>query len=255
MIYKTVMKNKILRLSILLILFVFSAPTYAELIFLKQNSTPKYFDSDTKKQGLCDLIYEEMKIRLIEKGVSVRIKPTFFPIKRILAMMSSGEGHVYCGAGRNKKREKLFYYSKYPVYQPSNVLVMHQDDQFLAKNYSDLQKTDFIIGAFFGASSTTFLKSFEGIHVADHFRELDDGLRAVSKKIIPYFYYHDLGLTYLVKESGLPIKLMPTKFRTYKHWLLYSRRLQPQQVDQLDDVLKSMIDDGKIETFQELFFK
>jgi len=255
MIYKISMKNKSSYISILLFLFIFSVPTYAELVFLKQNSAPKYFDGDAKNQGLCDLIYGEMKTRLTTEGEAVHINPTFFPIKRILAMTASGEGHVYCGAGRNKKREALFHYSKYPVYRPSNVLVMHQDDQFVAKNYADLQKTDAIIGAFFGASSTTYLKSFDGIHVADHFSELEDGLNAVAKKTIPYFYYHDLGLTYLVKRSKLPIKLMPTKFRTYEHWLLYSHTLSPQQIKQLDATLKSMIDDGKLEEFKARFFK
>jgi len=247
------MKN--IYILILLFLFTFSAPIYAEFVFLKQNSAPKYFDGDAKSQGLCDLIYGEMKKRLTIKGEAVRISPTFFPIKRILAIISSGEGHVFCGAGRNKKREALFNYSKYPVYRPSNVLVMHQDDQFVAKNYSDLQKTDAIIGAFFGASSTAHLKSFDGIHVADHFNELNDGLSAVAKKIIPYFYYHDLGLTYLVNQTTLPIKLMATKFRTYEHWLLYSRTLSPQQIEQLDTTLKSMIDDGKLEKFKAAFFK
>ena len=253
LIYKSPMKY--IHLSTLLFFFSFSIPVDAELVFLKQNSAPKYFDLEAKKPGLCDLIYDEMKTRLLKQGVAVSIRPELFPIKRILAMITADEGHVYCGAGRNKKREKLFYYSKYPVYHPSNVLVMHQDDNFIAKDYSDLQKSSFPVGAFFGASSTSFLKSFEGIRVADHFTELSDGLNAVSEKKIPYFYYHDLGLTYLINQTTHPIKLMPTKFRTYDHWMLYSRSLSLQQINQLDSVVQSMLDDGTLSKFRRQFFK
>ena len=226
----------------------------AELIFLKQNSSPKYFSNDESKEGICELIYKEVASRLKKQTVNVSIDPILYPIKRILAMIKSGEGQVFCGAGRNKKREALYFYSKNPVYQPSNVLVMHQDDSYIAKDYADLQSKEAIIGAFYGASSTTFLKTFEGLRVADHFDEVKDGLSAVANKIIPYFYYHDLGLTYLVNQSNLPIKLMPTKFRTYQHWLLYSKTLSEKQIIQLDTVLDSMVDDGSLRTLQAKFF-
>jgi len=234
--------------------FACSVPVNAELIFLKQNSSPKYFAKDENKEGICELIYKEMVTRLKKQTVSVSIDPILYPVKRILSMIKSGEGQVFCGAGRNKKREALYSYSKSPVYQPSNVLVMHQDDTYIAKDYADLQNNEAIIGAFYGASSTTFLKTFEGVHVADHFTEINDGLLAVANKKIPYFYYHDLGLTYLVNQSKLPIKLMPTKFRTYQHWLLYSKTLSEKQISQLDAVLDSMVNDGSLLTIQATFF-
>jgi len=238
----------------LLFFFAYSVTVSAELVFLKQNSSPKYFSTDENKEGICELIYSEIAKRLAKQAIDTRIDPTLYPVKRILAMIKSGEAHVFCGAGRNKKREGLYYYSKQPVYEPSNVLVMHQDDKYVVKNYAELQSKKAVIGAFYGASSTTYLKTFEGLHVVDHFTELQNGLTAVANKIIPYFYYHDLGLTYLVNESELPIKLMPTKFRTYQHWLLYSKTLSEKQVEQLDAVLGSMIDDGSIQAVQAKYF-
>lgn len=240
-------------LPLAIIALVFSAYTHAEIVFLKQNSEPKYFAKERNTKGLCDLIYAEMSKRLEGQGASVTVNPKLYPIKRILAMLSIGHGHVYCGAGRNKKREELYHYSQYPVYQPSNVLLMHQDDQNVLKELNDLENTELIVGAFFGASSTTYLRAFEGIRVVDHFRELNDGLKAVADKNIHYFFYHNLGLVYLLEQSDLPIKLMPTKFRTYDHWLIYSKLLSSAEVKLLDKVLKSMMDDGTLDSYRRLY--
>ena len=226
-----------------------------ELIFGKQNSAPKYFARGSQQRGLCDLIYDSLKSRLAQKQQRVRIDPNLYPIKRVLAMVLAGDVHVFCGAGRNKKRETLYSYSLHPVYQPSNVLAMHKDDPYIAHDYVALQKDQLKIGAFFGASSTTYLKTFRGIQVVDHFTQLEDGLNAVARKKIPYFYYHDLGLSYLVNRSSLPIKLMPTKFRTYSHWLLYSLEMTKIQIELLDSSLEEMINDGELDRIREPFFK
>ena len=83
----------------------------ADFVFLKQNSSPKYFASGNNEEGVCELIYGEIAKRLSEQKIKVKVDPVLYPVKRILAKIKSGEGHVFCGAGRNKKREAIYYYS------------------------------------------------------------------------------------------------------------------------------------------------
>ena len=172
----------------------------AEIVFVKQNSSPKYFDSESKQIGLCDEVYLTLQTRLEKLGQGAHIDPTLYPIKRTLGLLLSGKGHVFCGAGRNKEREQLYHYSEKPVYSVSNVLLMHNDDKYIANDYRDLQENKLLIGTYFGTSSSKFLKKLDGIRVLDHFTNLNDAIEQVASKKIPYFYYHDLGLNYLVKQ-------------------------------------------------------
>lgn len=226
----------------------------AEIVFVKQNSAPKYFERGSDQSGLCDGVYNHIQLRMQKAGHEVRIDPELYPIKRVLAMLEQGAGHVFCGAGRNKEREQKYVYSKLPVYAVSNVLLMHEEDTYVASNYQDLQDNSLIIGAYFGTSSARFLKKFEGVRVVDNLKTLNEAMLSVAQKTIPYFYYHDLGLNYLVEVSDLPIKLMPTKFRTVDQWLLYSKSLSSVQIDALESALREITDEGLLASIQSRYF-
>lgn len=92
------------------ILLFFSHLATSEIIFVKQNSAPKYFDRSAEFTGLCDAIYINMQIKLQEQKVNVKIDPELYPIKRILAMVESGQKHAFCGAGRNEEREEKYIF-------------------------------------------------------------------------------------------------------------------------------------------------
>lgn len=238
------------------LLFIFSGITAAssQITFLKQNSAPKYFEASKRKLGLCDSLYMAMKQELETQGKSAVIDNTLYPIKRILAKIELGEAHVFCGAGRNAEREKKFHYSKLPVYAVSNVLLTHSSNRYVAPDYQDLQNKKLVIGAFFGTSSARFLKKYDGIRVVDNYKTLDDAMTAVAEMKIPYFYYHDLGLVYMVENTELPIKLMPKKLRTVDQWMIFSRKLPPETITSLDQALKTLTDRGVIAGIQARFF-
>lgn len=233
-------------------LIVFSEPT---LTFIKQNSYPKYFEKNENKIGLCDEIYLNMKHQLEKKGIQVTIDEILYPIKRVLAMLENGSAQAFCGAGRNIEREQKYHYSKLPVYAVSNVLLTHKDNDYVALDYAELNDKQFIIGAYYGTSSARFLKKYSGIKVVDSYKTLDDAIKAVAMRKIPYFYYHDLGLVHLVSVSDLPIKLMPKKFRTVDQWMIYSKTLEPAMVEEMDIALKTLTDQGIIADINSRYFQ
>lgn len=239
-----------------ILLSTLSMLTHAEpdLILVKQNSAPKYFEANTGKTGLCDAMYLNLQMLLEEQGKKVVIDNTLYPIKRILAKLEHGYAHVFCGAGRNPTREKKFHYSKLPVYAVSNVLLAHESDDYVASSYEELQEKKLIIGAFFGTSSARFLQKYDGIRIVDSFKKLDHAMTAIATKHIPYFYYHDLGLVHMVENSDLPIKVMPKKLRTVDQWMIYSRELDPQLVEDLDQAIKTLTDKGIIADINGRFF-
>lgn len=177
-----------------------------------------------------------------------------YPIKRVLSKLEKGDADVFCGGAKNADRERRFKFSKLPVYTVSYVLLMHSDDNYLASGYEQLKTDKVLIGAYFGTSSSRFLKNYGGLKVVDSFKSLDGAMEAIANKRIPYFYYHDLGLVHLVKGTKLPIKLMPTKLKSRNHWMLYSRQLDDDLVDKLELALTQISGEGLLDIINSQFF-
>jgi len=237
----------------LLSLFLLVPTANAEIRFLKQNSEPKYFNESAGRQGLCDAVYGELRASLSGQDVPVLIDPELYPIKRILIMLDSGAGHVFCGAGRNAPREKRYRFSAVPVYEVSNVVIARRDETYVPEGFSELAREDILVGAYFGTSSAAFLKEQRGIRVLDKIKSLEQALQLVDQGRIRYFYYHDLGLSYLDDESDLPLKLLPTRFRTIEQWLIYSPHLREQDQKIFDQALQDMHQSGRLKEIGSRF--
>ncbi|WP_286238968.1 substrate-binding periplasmic protein [Neptuniibacter halophilus] len=213
---------------------------------LVQNSQPKYFLENANLGGLCGEIYQRLKSRLAQRQVELKIDTQYLPIKRILREVEMGPAGIYCGAGRNAEREKRFIYSAIPVYSVSNVVLAHQDEAYLPSSIAQLAKDGISVGALFGTSSAAYLKSHQGTEVFDKIYSLDEALRLVAKRKIRLFYYHDLGLNYLVKHSDYSLKVLPTRFRTTPQWVVYSPAMSPELRQILDQELQAMLNSGEL---------
>lgn len=204
---------------------MFNSYSLDRVVFVKQNSRPKYFAKEENKLGLCGEIYQAIANGLkSQTKVKVEIKDTLFPIKRILSMLEEGSADVYCGAGRNAKRERLYIYSKQPVYYVSNVVAAHRLEKEIPNNYNDLMNKKYVVGAYHGTSSASFLKGHRDIRVNDQFTKFDRAFKLIHEKKLKYFYYHDLGLNHLIKMHNYDIRVLPTKFRTVPQWIIYSKK-------------------------------
>ncbi|MCW9034137.1 MAG: transporter substrate-binding domain-containing protein [Alphaproteobacteria bacterium] len=239
-------------------LFLLSTfPAKAEtpsLRVLVQKSKPKFFLYEAGRLGLCDEIYLRLKERLSARGINLKIDANYTPIKRILLELEKGLGDGFCGAGRNAAREARVIYSTNPIYVVSNVVATQRDNPTNPKSFQDLAKEGVTVGAYFGTASATFLKKQKGVKVDDHFKTLKEGLERVSLGKLTYFYYHDLGLNYLVKNLPYLLRVVPTKFRTINQWMIYSKETPEHLRKAMDHEISEMIKSGEMDKIHAKFF-
>jgi len=223
----------------------------SDVTFVRQNSKPKYLPDNS---GLCDQIYSTIQERMAAQGVDVAVVSENMPIKRILKLLEVGEADLFCGAGLTDERTKLYLYSELPVYDVSNVIVAHEEESVIPVSFEQIAIDKLVIGAFYGTSSSKWLMSHEEVIVSDNHHSLDNVMELIaSKRSLRYFFYHDLGLEHYVRTSGLPIKVMPTKFRTIPQWLLYSRSAEPKHIQMIEDIMRDMTESGELAAIQEQF--
>ncbi|MEH6648480.1 MAG: transporter substrate-binding domain-containing protein [Motiliproteus sp.] len=243
-----------IRFSVLLVCFFWLSLAQAvTLKALMQDSQPKYFLSGSGEQGLCNEIYHELSLRLVEHDIALAVSPGFTPIKRILHLLEEGQADLFCGAGRNARREALFHYMPTPVYQVSNVLLGHRDEQLTPADYDEMAAVSSSIAVISGTSSAAFLKKKGALAVLE-LHEIDKAISAVAlNERIRYFYYHDLGLNYALRNSELPIQVMPVRYRTVPQWLLVSRETPAPLREIIAGVLAAMEQDGSIAAINTRF--
>ncbi|WP_259779870.1 substrate-binding periplasmic protein [Aestuariispira ectoiniformans] len=228
--------------------WIFPAAADPQLRFVVQDSQPKYFLNTDENAGLCGDIYIALREQLGAQGISVIIDNEYTPIKRILALVEYGKADAFCGAGRNAQRESRFIYSTDAIYSVSNVVAAHSSELVTPASLDDLASMQSPVGAFYGTSSARFLKARSGITVDDKFTSLDEALKTLAgQRRIRYFYYHDLGLYYLVKTSGLPLRVLGTKFRTTPQWMIYSKKMPVELRQRLDAEVSHMVKSGMID--------
>ncbi len=209
--------------------------------FAVQNSEPKYLIKDNLVSGLCGDIYSHIQNGLKLLNVNTIISNQATPIKRVLLDLKLGHQHLFCGAGRNKGREKLYTYSVKPLYGVSNVIVVHRDDPMKPMSFQDLIDHKIEVATFFGTVSSEYLKAQIDTLANDSFIGLEHPLRLIAdKKRFRAFFYHDLGLKYFIRHNELPLRVAPTKFRTYNHWMLYSKDLPRKYVDAVEKILSDL---------------
>lgn len=241
--------SKALILLTLFSILFYSRPAFSDshvLIMQIQDSQPKYFLNSRKNPGICSDIYHELQSRLAKKDISIFIPGTYTPIKRILQKLTTGSAHVFCGAGRNAEREKKFYYSKMPLYSVSHVLMAHKNEKVSPKSFNDLIETQATVGVYFGTSTSQFIKKYEALNINDGFYDLERALLAISNKKLRYFYYHDLALNYYLRNTSLPLKVLPYKYRTYSHWMIYSKFIPKKIRALIDNEITDMVKSGLI---------
>lgn len=250
---------KALHVAVLIVPFlcVFSGASHAEnhiIRFSVQNSEPKYLLEGQRISGLCGEIYSALAKQLSQKKIVTSLPSKASPIREILSDLKAGRSDAFCGAGRNDKREKEYVYSVRPVYDVSNVIVARQNDLFEPKSFGDLRKTKVEVSTFLGTTSAEYLKMQSGIRVNDSFTDVKDALASIAQhERYRFFFYHDLGLVYLVRESRLPLRVLPTKFRVYSHWMLYSRKTNPYIIEAIEDALLQIEISGELKRIQRRY--
>jgi len=239
-----------------LMISMFSLNAEAEsLTLLVQNSQPKYFLDQGEKLGLCGEIYFQLSKKLKKHGIDSSVLPHYVPIKRIFSMVESGPGYVFCGSSRTDARKKRFDFIDTPLYLISYVLLAHKEERISPTTFEELKASGGTVGVLFGTRSAQSLKEKLGNQVNDNFQEFDTPLRMMSTAPyrLRYFYYHDLGLNYIAKESGLPLKVLNNRFKTRAQWLIHSKDLKPETVKALSQIMKEMEKSGELDAIVQKY--
>lgn len=217
------------------------------IVFLAQDSQPKYFFIQGRLEGLCADIYRALETKLAQHQISVRYPSQFSPIKRIFSTLEADSHAVFCGAAKNEDREQRFRFSSVPVYPVNYVLATYRDNQEAPNSFAEIQQGDYTIGAFYATSSAREIKTLLGEHrVNDSFTDLNMALKVLGTPPhrLKYFYYHDIGLNYLAKTSGYPLKVLPVQFSSRQHWLVYSKSLPSMQAQALESAMSDLEQEG-----------
>lgn len=89
--------------------------------------------------------------------------------------------------------------------------------------------------------------------VLDTFNSINEGMLALDKGRIRYFFYHDLGLLYTIKQNGWNLKVVPTTFREYQHWMISSKTLPTDVTAKLHAAITAIYKDGTIEAIKDKY--
>lgn len=221
-----------------------------------QDSVPKYVGSSitARSEGLCNRIYAEIGRRIQDKGVTVKSVTTATSIVRILRGMDIGRVDGFCGAGRNKGRESKYLFSKHPVFYNNIVMVTHRNNKNLPKSFSDIEQSGDVVMAFYGTTGASRLKKTTKIQVDDRFMSLIQPLRLIaSQKRHKYFYYHELGVAYLIRQNKLPLKLLQLDDNLLPQWMAYSQKIDPDVLKIVEQAIDDMARDGTLKDIAAQF--
>lgn len=223
------------------------------VVAFTQNSGPKYLINENTITGICGDIYAQLQRRLKAKNIELVVSNHLLPIRRILDSLIVRDAGIFCGASRDTDREKLFKYSAKPLYTITNVLITSAKNTYDPISLKDLRQSNASVGTYFGTGSSKYLKAMGVKRINGKFKSLEKGLKSVAAREIDYFFYHNLGLEYSLSKTPLALRMVPTIFRTYSHWMIYSKNMPEEIQKTLDDELTKMVDEGVVENIRKKY--
>jgi len=224
-----------------------------DIVAYQQNSAPKYLMNRGGSRGVCGDIYARLQERLKNKGVELAVFDHLLPIRRILKTLKVSGSGIFCGATRDNERERIFTYSSKPIYSVLNILVTNSSNKYNPISLEDLQLSNASVGTYFGTGSAKYLKAMGVTRVNGKFRSIELGLRSVAAHEIDYFFYHDLGLDYSLSQNSTALRRVPTIFRTYSHWMIYSKGMPVGLQKVVDEELTKLIDEGVVDNIRKKY--
>lgn len=227
--------------TLLLSIFIWLPLPAMELKTVAQDSTPKYYlDENGEIQGLLPDI-----IRALEKvdpELSFIGYNEVLPFKRMKIYLELGKIDLFFGMSRNPKREQSFIYPDKPLYQVKHVVAVRADDPVSVNNFNEIAAmgSKGVILTLYGTSTHRYIKKQAQKLMID--LQVDNGGRNVQALLLKlqgnrgrFAYYHSLGLIGTLKKMGLEekIKILPATFRSYHHWVVFSKHCSKVKKDRV----------------------
>jgi glutamate/aspartate transport system substrate-binding protein len=224
-----------------------------------QNTAPKWFLEESGASegfaGLCTDILQAIE------GESARIRfdweHEFVPVKRIFKHLEQGEIDLVVGYAYEPKRAEQFLYSSTPLYQVNHVLAARKNEPIEPASFQELAELgeQGKVLTVFGGATATYLKQQAGITVDDLGKTPEIVLQRLLKKRGRFFYYYDYGMRYAIKRNGLEdrVKIIAHAFQTYPHYIIYSRSLAQDLIDEIEQILHELAERGELERIYQKY--
>lgn len=209
-----------------------------------QDSAPKYMQQNGVLQGICFDIIEELNERLQgEIHISYPLSgDPFVPWKRIQQYLQSGKLDIVVGMAKNSKRERLYFFSKEPLYDIKAVFAHRLGEaEPVFQSFADLgQRKVLAVGG------TKIGRLLAGNHPNTIFTHTATAaLRMLLVKRGELVFYHDMGLAYLIKKNGWQEQIVLGAGQdTYHHFIGYTHGVSLIIRDQIDREIQAMKSDG-----------
>jgi polar amino acid transport system substrate-binding protein len=242
-------KNVLWCLAVLLLCLApagVSAATILRTAF--QDSAPKYIQQNGVLQGICFDIITELNKRLqgeIQISYPLSNDP-FIPWKRTQKYLQSGKLDIVVGMAKNSKREKLYFFSKEPLYLIHAVFARRTgEDSSVYNSFADLGNK--LVIAVGGTKTARLLAENHPRTTLTH--TATAALRMLLVGRGDLVFYHDLGLGYIIKKNGWQEKIvLGSSQDTYEHFIGYAQTVPQPIRDQIDREILAMKSDGTMAT-------
>jgi len=236
-------------LRIICMIFISSSLFAIELKTAAQESAPKYFKS---KSGTVEGINIDIMdaIGKIDSDIRFRGTQDFLPFKRLKKYLYDGKIDVFFGLKKTDERLKKYIYLDIPLYRVSYVVANRIDDKIKIDSLDDIYRLPGKenILTVYGTSASKFLHSNCRLTIDESAKNPTVLLKMLLSERGRYAFYHDLGLFHIVKEDLFidKIKILPTKFSTYNHYVAFSKYTSPHYIDKVRVALEKLDKNGTL---------
>jgi len=230
------------------------APYFCHGIELKtayQDSPPKFYLNDSGEMvGLgVDIMKAMVKT---EPNLSFKsiLGNSFLPSKRVQVYLEEGTLDIFFGYVKNLKRLKRFNFLDIPIYPLKHVVAVRANDKVVVNSFDDIRNLGMkgIILSVSGGASRHYLDNQGGLIIDTGGITHKGNLYKLTGNRGRFVYSHNLGLVALIKQESLhnKIKILPTSFRDYFHFVAISKALPKETVKLLNETLHKLSNSGEL---------
>ena len=213
----------------------------------QENNPPRYFMQDDQERGICVDLLKALNQKL--QGTSLSIDSTgWYPLPRILNMMESDQLQIFIGLIRSPEREQQFQFAKTPLFEFRPIFAKIAGDPFEYTDAASLQGKS--VGTERGSEFSRQMQEIPGVRVEEVTAMQQNLLKLLARRI-DLVYYHQIGLEWEIKAGGFTgrIALTQNAFDDVRmHYVMLSKNVPQQVIDEIDRALTAMKEDGTIDT-------
>jgi len=209
--------------------------------------------SDDGASGLCPDIFKAIEKH--DHSLKFTWTKTARPERRLMSELAIGELDVACGFIRSTEREQQFQVPDVVLYEKTLIAVVRNGDLLDLNILSDLKKlppSDVVL-VNSGAQMATRLRQMGIGNVDDGGRRTEDNFQKLILGRGRVFLYDDPAVDWDSHHPTVSGKLhaIPAALDVDRHYMLLSRKLQPDVVKRITAILTQLRNDGTLRDLAE----